>query len=46
VTLARPMSRLGYFDYAAVEGVFEMRRPAWPRPAAAPPGQEQGRAGS
>ena len=45
VTMPGPLAPLGYFDYAAVEGVFEMRRPAWPRPAAAAPGQGRERAG-
>lgn len=26
----KPILRLGYFDYAFVEAVFEMRRPKWP----------------
>jgi flavin reductase (DIM6/NTAB) family NADH-FMN oxidoreductase RutF len=26
----RPLARLGYMDYAPVEGVFEMMRPNWP----------------
>lgn len=26
----QPLARLGYMDYAPVEGVFEMQRPAWP----------------
>lgn len=28
VTRARPLSRLGYLDYAVVESVFQMKRPA------------------
>lgn len=28
VTLARPLSRLGYMDYAVVDSVFQMARPA------------------
>jgi flavin reductase (DIM6/NTAB) family NADH-FMN oxidoreductase RutF len=28
VTLARPLSRLGYMDYAVVDSVFQMKRPA------------------
>ena len=27
VTKARPLSRLGYMDYAVVDSVFQMRRP-------------------
>ena len=30
ITRARPLSRLGYLDYASVESVFEIKRPGWP----------------
>lgn len=29
LTLARPVSRLGYLDYSAVTELFQMRRPHW-----------------
>ncbi|MBI4194358.1 MAG: hypothetical protein HY526_04690, partial [Betaproteobacteria bacterium] len=28
----RPVERLGYFDFAAIDELFEMRRPDWPLP--------------
>ena len=33
VALARPVSRLGYMDYAEVQSVFELLRPAAPKAA-------------
>jgi flavin reductase (DIM6/NTAB) family NADH-FMN oxidoreductase RutF len=30
IAKVRPLLRLGYFDYAFIESVFEMRRPKWP----------------
>ena len=33
VALARPVTRLGYMDYAEVQPVFELLRPTAPRPA-------------
>jgi len=32
IALLKPLARLGYMDYAPVREVFEMKRPAWPRP--------------
>jgi flavin reductase (DIM6/NTAB) family NADH-FMN oxidoreductase RutF len=29
VTIAKPVSRLGYFDYSTVENVYEMKRPIY-----------------
>lgn len=29
----RPVSRLGYFDFAVIDELFEMRRPDWPLPS-------------
>ena len=30
IAKVKPLLRLGYFDYAFIESVFEMRRPKWP----------------
>jgi flavin reductase (DIM6/NTAB) family NADH-FMN oxidoreductase RutF len=30
ISLVKPLLRLGYFDYAFVDHVFEMKRPKWP----------------
>jgi flavin reductase (DIM6/NTAB) family NADH-FMN oxidoreductase RutF len=30
ISRVRPLLRLGYFDYATVESVFEIKRPKWP----------------
>lgn len=30
ITKARPIARLGYLDYTAVDEVFEIKRPSWP----------------
>ena len=29
LTIAQPVSRLGYFDYSTVTALFQMRRPRW-----------------
>jgi flavin reductase (DIM6/NTAB) family NADH-FMN oxidoreductase RutF len=31
IAKARPLSRLGYFDFAVTDQVFEMLRPRWPK---------------
>jgi flavin reductase (DIM6/NTAB) family NADH-FMN oxidoreductase RutF len=30
LTLARPLARLGYLDYASIDSLFEIKRPSWP----------------
>ncbi|SJZ50801.1 flavin reductase family protein [Consotaella salsifontis] len=37
MTLARPLARLGYFDYSAASQVFQMRRPKAPDASDIPP---------
>ncbi len=32
VDIARPVARLGYLDFAGIDGRFELKRPDWPRP--------------